>query len=553
MLYLTAIDQHDLLSASHLLPPVARVTPLKPDAFAEELRLHPDQALASFVVNGLRFGFRLGFQQNGPLKSATRNKPSAYQHPRVIGEYLANEVALGRVAGPFSSPPISNLHVSSFGVIPKKNQPGKWRLIVDLSSPVGGSVNDGIDPDEFSLQYVRLDEIITMISLYGKGAKMAKFDVEAAYRNIPVHPSDRFLLGMKWDNHYFVDLALPFGLRSAPYIFNTVADMVEWMLMNNHGVSELKHYLDDFITVGPPDSDQCQVNLDTAMSVCQGVGLPLHPKKCEGPATSLVILGIELDSVNQTARLPIQKHSALRELLVSWEHRTWCNRHQLESLIGHLHHAAKVCWPGRAFIRRMIDLLRCFRRQDHPIRLNREFHKDLQWWLQYTAEWSGVCFWLFPGMSAVSDLEVTSDAAGAVGYGAIFQDQWFNGCWFPSQLDHSIAYKELFPIVLAAHVWGPCWSQKHILFRSDNQAVVAILNSRSSRDPVLMHLVRNLLMSAARFNFTFKAEHLPGKQNGITDALSRFHWQDFRQLAPYAQPSPVPIPMELLVSLVGHH
>ena len=75
-----------------------------------------------------------------------------------------------------------------------------------------------------------------MISTYGVGALMAKFDVEAAYRNIAVHPSDRYLLGLKWRKNYYVDLALPFGLRSAPYIFNSVADMVEWILLNTHNV-----------------------------------------------------------------------------------------------------------------------------------------------------------------------------------------------------------------------------------------------------------------------------------------------------------------------------
>ena len=91
-----------------------------------------------------------------------------------------------------------------------------------------------------------------MISKYGRGALMAKFDVEAAYRNIAVHPSDRYLLGMKWRNLYYVDLALPFGLRSAPFIFNSVAELVEWILLNSHNVSDLFQNLDDFITAGPP-------------------------------------------------------------------------------------------------------------------------------------------------------------------------------------------------------------------------------------------------------------------------------------------------------------
>ena len=75
-----------------------------------------------------------------------------------------------------------------------------------------------------------------MVSKYGQGALMAKFDVETAYRNIAVHADDRYLLGLKWRDHYYVDVALPFGLRSAPFIFSSVADMVEWILRHAHNV-----------------------------------------------------------------------------------------------------------------------------------------------------------------------------------------------------------------------------------------------------------------------------------------------------------------------------
>jgi len=294
-----------------------------------------------YVLEGLRNGFKLDFLPTQSLKSAKRNKPSAYLHPSVIDDYLANEVSLGRVAGPFRVPPFLNFHVSSFGVIPKNGQPGKWRLIVDLSSPGGASVNDGINPDEFTLHCITVDQVIRLVSRFGKGALMTKFDVEAAYRNIAVHSSDRYLLGMQWRDHYFVDLALPFGLRSAPYIFNSVADLVEWILVNSYGIPDLLHYLDDFITAGPPDSPQCAHNLNTALAVCGRRGLPLHPDKCVGPAS----------------------------------------------------------------------------------------------------------FWLFPGTSPVADVEVASDAAGSLGFGAYLKGQWFAGPWTPSQQPQSIAYKELFPVV----------------------------------------------------------------------------------------------------------
>ena len=314
-----------------------------------------------------------------------------------------------------------------------------------------------------------------MISKYGRGALMSKFYVEAAYRNIAVHPSDRYLSGMKWRNLYYVDLALPFGLRSAPFIFNSVAELVEWILLNSHNVSDLLHYLDDFITAAPPplpDSNQCAQNLATSQAVCNSLGLPLHPDKCIGPSSCLVVLGIELDSVAQVARLPAEKLHALQELIQAWCGCRWCSRHQLESLIGHLHHATKVVWPGRSFLPRMIDLLRCFRKRDHPICLNSEFQLDLQWWHQFLSSWNGVYFWLFPGMSATPDLEVTLDASGSLGFGAYFRNKWFTGSWAPSQAAQSIAYKELFPIVITTRVWDSSWSQRHVLFRSDNDSVI---------------------------------------------------------------------------------
>ena len=102
----------------------------------------------------------------------------------------------------------------------------------------------------------------------------------------------------------------------------------------------------------------------------------------------------------------------------------------------------------------MINLLHNFRRDDHPIQLSAEFKKDLRWWLQYLASWNGVCFWVYPGLSPPSDLEMASDASGSLGFGAVFRTHWLYGKWPSALQSASIEYKELFPIVVAAHVWG---------------------------------------------------------------------------------------------------
>ena len=77
-----------------------------------------------------------------------------------------------------------------------------------------------------------------MVAKYGRGALMEKFDVEAAYCNIPVHSNDRFLLGLKWRGY----LTLRFGLRSSPFIFDSVAFLVEWIIIHNYNVPDFAHY-----------------------------------------------------------------------------------------------------------------------------------------------------------------------------------------------------------------------------------------------------------------------------------------------------------------------
>jgi hypothetical protein len=69
------------------------------------------------------------------------------------------------------------------------------------------------------------------------------------------------------------------------------------------------------------------------------MGIPLHPDKTDGPATCLIVLGIELDSILQIARLPKVKLEALKQLLKEWQQKRWCTRTQLEPLLGKLHHA----------------------------------------------------------------------------------------------------------------------------------------------------------------------------------------------------------------------
>ena len=202
-------------------------TPLKYQEWVQALQYHPDHFFASYITEGIRFSFRLGYQHSThTCKSAHTNMPLARANPGPVQDYLSAELVVGRVV-PFRGKASAPIHISPFGVIPKANQPGAWRLILDLSHPSGFSVNDGIPRELCTLKYPTIEDAISRIMAYGKGALLAKIDIKHAFRNIPVHPHDRPLLGMEWGVQTLIDTVLPFGLRSAPKIFSAVAVALE--------------------------------------------------------------------------------------------------------------------------------------------------------------------------------------------------------------------------------------------------------------------------------------------------------------------------------------
>ena len=363
-------------------------TPLRGVVWEEELRAHPDREFVHFLVRGLLHGFRIGFQHGThSCVSARRNMISALQHTEPIEAYLSKEVGAGRMIGPLPKG-FAGVHVSRFGVIPKLHQPGKWRLITDLSSPKGASVNDGIDPLLCSLSYVSVDDAVRRIISLGSGALLAKLDVESAYCLVLIHPCDCLLLGVEWKGQLYVDGALPFGLRSAPKLFLVLADALLWV-MGRNGVVYAIHYLDDYLVMAPLGTDECRSTLHTCLRLCERLGVPIADHKVDGPATALTFLGIEIDTEAGALRLPQEKLHRLQGLITSWAGHKSCSKQELLSLIGQLQHACRVIRPGRTFRRRMINLSTVATELHHHIRLSADFRSDLQWWALFLEDWNG--------------------------------------------------------------------------------------------------------------------------------------------------------------------
>ena len=516
------------------------------DKLADSL---PNKEAVEYVSRGLKEGFALQFSPI-PLRSASKNMPSSYRNPEVIDAYLAEEVRLGRVAGPFSEPPISNLHINRFGVVPKKDS-DKFRLILDLSFPEGASPNAGVSDEDASVKYEDLDMVIEAILASGQGTLLSKWDIKSAYRLLPIAINDRYLLGMKWRRLFYVDLVLPFGSRVAPAIFTVFADVLRDIIQRDLISSKLLHYLDDYLLISAPGRrKEAASDFRTARAICDFLGIPINEDKDFPPSTCIPMLGIELDTLLFEARLPQDKLGPLLLLINQWLSKGFGTKRELVSLHGKLEWASKVVQPGRPFLRSIIDRAHSVTQNHHFVRLSRAEKDDLQWWSHLLSCWNGVSLFIHQKLLPIPDLTISSDAAGSIGFGIVYGSSWVAERWPPLPSTTHISVLELIPIVISAAIWGHRWAGQSVLFYCDNSAVVDCLKAGLCKDPHLSFLVRELATLAVINSFRFSAEHIAGSENKISDALSRFHFQEFRSLMPWADDLKTSIPEGLLSRLL---
>ena len=218
----------------------------------------------------------------------------------------------------------------------------------------------------------------------------------------------------------------------------------------------------------------------------------------------------------------------------------------VQSLLGLLNFACSVVVPGRAFLRRLIDLTRGISRPHFFIRLTRNVKNDLRMWQEFLSSFNGKSLFLDDHWSNNHKLNLYTDASGAIGFGAIFGLDWCYGKWPATWRNYNIAILEFYPIVLSLYLWGHKMHNQCIIFFTDNEALVSVINKQTSKDSGLMSLVRKMVLVSLEHNILFRAKHIAGSRNILADSLSRFQIQKFLQLTPaYMHRFPTHIPSHL--------
>jgi len=482
---------------------------LHPIRWLSLLRHYPDAEFPSLLAGIATYGARVGY--NGPfLRIRGRNHSSAVRISSEITENIQSELSHGRILPVHSLPQF--YVISPIGVVPKISngvQTG-WRRIHDLSFPPGLSVNDGIPPSYGSLLYQTIDDAIALVSKAGRDAVMRKRDFKDAFRTIPISPLDYWLFLFEWDGTLYVDIFLPFGLRTSPFIYNLFAEGFHW-IMEHVFSRRLVHYLDDFFFVEEP-------NADFFGATASFLGFEEQTKKRED-GTLVNFLGLLFNSHDMIVTLPEDKRRrallAVRQVLSegSISHRS------LEKLLGFLSFCARVIPLGRPFLRNLFNLLRQLEhiKSTSRRRLSAPAKRDLQWWSLLLPSWSRVQL-INPARPQV---HLYTDASGTKGIGG-----WWSSFAFsarvPRRYRHKlIDWREAYAILFAFAKWSAHWHGYTVVIHCDNSAIVSALSTRSIRGDAIDPLQLILLASAAE-DIEIVSEWLSSEANWIADALSRF-------------------------------
>jgi hypothetical protein len=298
------------------------------------------------------------------------------------------------------------------------------------------------------------------------------------------------------------------------------------MVCNHKGSSFTWHYVDDFATVGPPQSLHCSFNLHTIRSTIEEAGFEIAEEKVDGPGTRIKLLGWIMDTVELTVTVPQDKRDKILAQVELFNGKQKRTKRELLSLIGSLNFVCRFVAAGRPYLARLIKSANKVRCLEHHPTLNSKARADLAWWREFLVSFNGSAAMV--DLSCISrDCKVIYTDASDSGFGALCGRAWIAETFSPDRAEGSINRRELFAVLAAVHTWRHDLLGHRVQVFTDNQAAAYIANTRWSPVPELTALVRRIDQIAASHGFVLSSSHIPGHLNSGADLLSRNRLSEF--------------------------
>ena len=364
---------------------------------------------------------------------------------------------------------------------------------------------------DFALTFPSIDNVTKAVLKFGKNCHIAKIDISRAFKHLPIDPRDIKFLGLFW-NGYFIERNLCFGYKNGSALFQRFSDSIRF-IMSQEG-HFIQNYVDDHLCLGK--ANDCRKAFDRLQILLTELGLQISEHKTVEPCTEVVCLGIVVNTEKFTVSVPKDKLEDIKKVCFSWLQVKNCNKRQLQSLLGSLLYITKCVRYSRAFLNRLLKLLRD-NHNNKTIKVNQEARRDITWFHSFLSKFNGTSFFKKIKIDSIVHLD-----ACLTGIGAIFEKEIYYAK-IPTFLQHCpIVVLEMFNILVAVRLWSKQWTAKTIQIFCDNEAVVTILKTGKTKDDMLAKIMRNIYMEAAWADLFLTFTHIPGEENVIADTLSRW-------------------------------
>lgn len=399
-------------------------------------------------------------------------------------------------------------------------------MIQDMSYPRHSestpSVNDGVCSDDFPTAWGTFDEATRMLLALPPGAQAATFDIRAAYRITPIRPSQQNALCFAWKGLVRVDRALMFGLASSAGVFGSLADLAVAIALA-HGYGPICKWVDDFFVIRLPGQTWTEDDFTQATGK---LGYPWAPEKTRPFAFQQRYLGFIWDLAHRTVALPKDKFDEVTAMLQLWttSEGTFSAK-DCARLHGKLVYISAIFPLIRPFLRSAAWLYSTFCSPRARLHLPTGVRQDLLWTLDLLQRLPNELPLRQP---TPQDVMWWGDASTSFGIGVTLGSAWGVWAWAENLgvgpgKEFDIAWAEAIAVevgLLMAEHHGVTAPGARFLVRSDNQAVVAVVNKGRSASTNTNTVLRRLFRHCADLRVALWAEYVPSRDN-IADALSR--------------------------------
>ena len=346
-----------------------------------------------------------------------------------------------------------------------------------------------------------------------------------------------------------MDKCLPVSSSISCAIFQNISDAIAWLVKATTD-KELINYLDDFLFVAMMKI-WCEWQLNIFLDICQTIGMPISIEKTVRACTQLVFLGLLVDGEKQLVMIPTKKIekalTLIREFLQKGKKKMTLRR--MQQLCSFLNFLCRAVQPGRVFTRRLYPAATKNLKPHHHLKITQEMKNDLLVWEEFLAHPSVFCrpFTDFSLTKDATQLQFFTDASRnfSLGCRGHYGNEWFFVGWdekFMQINQPSIAYLELYALVVGIILWIKNFKNSKIQVFCDNMGVVSMVNNTSSCKNCMI-LLRMLVLHSLIWNVKVRAKFVSTKANAKADAISCCKFKLFHRLTNYqAKSLPLAVP-----------